>query len=208
MTSTLVLLMALAAGTDEETYTCRDAAGDVVLQNEPCEWTAKRQKKPVASPAAAAPPPPAPAAKKTKVAKPANAVPAPAPAPASPAKALWVSPLVAKPIKPIIDRGLFTADPRWGSPERTLHTFIDAMKAGDRKLARSCLTSNALAMLGTRIDEGPPESLRATVASYTGFVVEGEVGPFWSIRALRANERPKWIFFERFDDGTWKIAAI
>ena len=52
------------------------------------------------------------------------------------------------------------------------------------------------------------EELRQTVSSFTGYVTEGDLGPFWSIRALRAGVRPKWIFFERTGSGAWKIGAI
>ena len=40
------------------------------------------------------------------------------------------------------------------------------------------------------------------------FVYQGDLGPFWSIRALRAGMRPKWIFFERTGSGEWKIGAF
>ncbi|HZT10982.1 MAG TPA: hypothetical protein VFB09_08125, partial [Actinomycetota bacterium] len=58
---------------------------------------------------------------------------------------------------------------------------------------------------------GAPDDLdrmRATVDAFHGYVLEGEVGPYWSIRALRTRMRPKWIFFTRADDGTWRIAAL
>lgn len=194
---------AVAIALEDELYTCRDAAGEVVLQNDPCE----RPK-----PAVAKPKPPAPAVKPApKTAKPAKAVsasPPPAPPTARGGKLHKTASIIGTPIRPIINRSLFGSDPHWGSPERTLQTFIDAMRSGDRQLARSCLTSNALESLGPGIDSGPADAMRSTVDDYTGFVLEGEVGPFWSIRALRSQTRPKWIFFERFSDGTWKIAAI
>ncbi len=99
-------------------------------------------------------------------------------------------------------------DARWASPERTLRTFVGAVKSGDRALAVACLTSSALAELGPDVGSPRWETLRRTVDAFTGFVSEGDLGPFWSIRALRAGIRPKWIFFERGGDGTWRISAI
>ena len=112
------------------------------------------------------------------------------------------------PIRPVIDPHAFSSDPRWGSPERTLTTFVAAMRQGDRLAAKACLTSGALADLGPRLERLPADGLKAEVAGYRRFVQEGEVGPYWSIRALRDNARPKWIFFERVGDGTWKISSI
>ena len=99
-------------------------------------------------------------------------------------------------------------DARWATPEKTLKTFVGAVMAGDRALVLSCLTASALADLGPALEALPLEKLRETVSSFTGYVAEGDLGPFWSIRALRAGMRPKWIFFERTGAGEWKIAAI
>ncbi len=99
-------------------------------------------------------------------------------------------------------------DARWATPEKTLKTFVGAVTAGDRALVLACLTSSALADLGPGVDAIPLEKLRETVSSFVGYVAEGDLGPFWSIRAKRAGLRPKWIFFERTGTGEWKIAAI
>ena len=99
-------------------------------------------------------------------------------------------------------------DVRWATPEKTLKTFVGAVTAGDRALVLACLTSSALAEIGPDTDAIPLEKLRETVSSFTGFVPEGDLGPFWSIRAKRAGLRPKWIFFEQTGTGEWKIAAI
>jgi hypothetical protein len=101
-----------------------------------------------------------------------------------------------------------STDGRLATPEKTLQTFVEAVKAGDRTLVLSCLTASALADLGPEPPELPMEMLRKTVDSFTGYVAEGDLGPFWSIRALRYGMRPKWIFFERTGSGDWKIAAI
>jgi hypothetical protein len=99
-------------------------------------------------------------------------------------------------------------DARWTSPQRSLQTFVGAVKTGDRDLVLSCLTSSALADLGPDVDELPLRQLQATVGSFTGYVVEGDVGPYWSVRALREGSRPKWIFLERTGYGEWKIGAF
>jgi hypothetical protein len=52
------------------------------------------------------------------------------------------------------------------------------------------------------------DNLRKTVDAFTGYVPEGDLGPYWSIRAQRGGSRPKWIFFERTGSGDWKIAAM
>jgi hypothetical protein len=209
-----ILIAALAAGAsfadpeDGRIHDCPDANGEIVYQLGPCDApqpnrkpppkveakpvTAKPSKKSKADPATAT------AATRSSAPKPQQAV------PASVSKRQKNS----QAIKPVIDPRTFTADPNWGSPERTLKTYIAAMKAGDRKLARACLVAAALDDLGSRIETLPDNALRSAVEGYTGFVMEGDLGPYWSIRALRAGSRPAWIFFERTSDGTWKIAAI
>jgi hypothetical protein len=124
---------------------------------------------------------------------------APKPPPAAPAAR-------ARTPEPPPSRGPVEA--RWATPEKTLKTFVGAVTAGDRALVLACLTSSALADLGPNVDAIPLEKLRETVNSFTGYVAEGDLGPFWSIRAKRAGLRPKWIFFERTGAGEWKIAAI
>jgi hypothetical protein len=71
-----------------------------------------------------------------------------------------------------------------------------------------CLTSDALSELGPKIKSATPEALREMVGAFDRVIVEGDVGPYWSIRVLRAGARPKWVFFERTPRGEWKIAAI
>ena len=186
-----------AGDPEEELHACRDASGDLVYQNDPCDEAPKRK----------APPAAAKSAKPAKVSKPAKptpepqakaqpvAIPASLPSPAPRHGSTYLS----KPIRPVIDPSVFTADPRWGSPERTLKTFVGAMKGGDQALARACLAKDATDDL---------DRMRATVDAFNGYVLEGEVGPYWSIRALRPRMRPKWIFFTRAGDGTWRIAAL
>jgi len=182
-------------------YECRDAQGNVAFQDDPCP------------PA----PTPAPAPKTASKAKPlakgkpkASQAPAPSP-PAKPAPRLvvvgrprdYVLPKTTIPIEPFRP-----ADPRWASPETTLKTFVSAVAAGDRELVIACLTSSALSDLGPEAEALPLDELRRTVGSFTGYVAEGDLGPYWSIRALRAGGRPKWIFFEKTGSGEWKIGGI
>jgi hypothetical protein len=99
-------------------------------------------------------------------------------------------------------------DPLYASAERTWRTFVAAMKAADRAAARACLTSAALEDLGPFVDSQPPEKLRETVDALGAIEFEGEVGPFWSLRASGAHGRSRWIFLERTDNGEWKISAF
>jgi hypothetical protein len=108
--------------------------------------------------------------------------------------------------KPPPSRG--TADSRWATPEKTLKTFVGAVTAGDRALILGCLTSGALADLGPDEQAIPLEKLKEMVNSFTAYVTEGDLGPFWSVRAKRSGQRPKWIFLERTETGEWKIASI
>lgn len=92
--------------------------------------------------------------------------------------------------------------------EPTWKAFTDAMSQGDGQAAVRCLTARALRELGPRIQSSSPEALKEIVGPVDRVVVEGDVGPYWSIRLLRAGARPKWVFFERTARGEWKIAAI
>jgi hypothetical protein len=191
---------------EETIHGCPDANGTIVYQDGPCEEKAPASAKP--APRIATKPLARPSTKiAAKPATQAASKPAAKSVRRSGVKSAPPPPL-AGPIRKVIDPSTFTSDPRWGSPQRTLETFVAAMKNGDRVLARSCLTSSALTDFGPRVDSLAPEALRSTVDRYTSFVLEGEVGPFWSIRALRGKDRPKWFFFERIPDGTWKISAI
>ena len=194
---------------DHKIYGCPNESGETVYQEGPCDAPQPNRKKP----AKAAEPKPAPAKAASKAvakAPPKAGAAKPMPAPKTPPAASQASrkPAKSQAIRPVIDPSKFSADPKWGSPERTLKTFIAAMKTGDRPLARACLVSEALDDLGPQLESLPDASLRSTVDRYTGFVMEGDLGPYWSIRALRSGQRPAWIFFERTADGTWKIAAI
>ena len=173
---------ATAVAEEGKIYECTDAKGQVVYQDEPClEAVPVAPKHQVA-------PKPLPAPKHRR----------PAPqATAPPARPRTQEPPPRGPV-----------DARWATPEKTLKTFVDAVTAGDRALVLACLTSSALADLGPKVEAIPLEKLREMVSSFTRYVAEGDLGPFWSIRAQRAGLRPKWIFFERTGTGDWKIAAI
>ena len=60
-----------------------------------------------------------------------------------------------------------------------------------------------------RID--PPkggDSRDLMIAEFTRIENGGRSGPFWSIRGIREERRPKWILFEETEPGTWKISGI
>jgi hypothetical protein len=184
----LLALGVSAAEAPSALHACKDSKGDIVYQDDPCDAPVVRKVAvPVPRPARVTAPPPTRA-----FAWAPPSVPAPVPASKSVTQYFGAPPLAG----------------RWASPDRTLQTFVGAVRSGDRALAVQCLTSSAVAELGTGVESAPWETLRRTVDAFTGFVVEGDLGPYWSIRALRGKTRPKWIFFEKSADGTWKISAI
>ena len=192
-----LLMLGAAASADEGgIHACKDANGQLVYQDEPCIEQVLPPVKPLVVPKPPRASKPPKASKTTKAPKPQ----------ASPKTWVVAPPPAPRRLEPApTGRSL---DGRLATPEKTLQTFVDAVKAGDRELVLSCLTSSALADLGPDPPELPMEELRQTVDSFTGYVTEGDLGPFWSIRALRYGMRPKWIFFERTGSGDWKIAAI
>jgi len=186
-------LATLVAAEDEpkndepKIYNCTDATGALLFQDEPCEVTKAR-------PAPKAVPAPAVAPK----ARPASRAIASVPA-SHPPTMYRFAPGSEKPPVPKL------TNVPW---EPTWRAFVDALSQGDRPAALRCLTSQALTDLGPRIQAADAEALKGMVAPFDRVVVEGDVGPYWSIRVLRAGARPKWVFFERTPRGEWKIAAI
>ena len=208
---------AIAADEAPRIYECKDADGNVAYQDDPCPPAPKPAAKPKAAAAGKEGVALKAAAKSAKLAKPKSAPvttkppgEAKSPVEAKPVRASlpWAAVLPAAP--PLPQRPLQSpeADARWTSPQRSLQTFVGAVKSGDRDLVLSCLTSQALADLGPDAEDLPLGKLQATVGAFTAFVVEGDVGPYWSVRALRAGARPKWIFLERTGYGEWKIGAF
>lgn len=194
-----------AAPADDEFHECRDANGNVIYQDDPC--TDPRAKPTGARDPDVSPPPPRDS--------PPPAKPAPAAAghrrnSTTQARTASVPPIREPRVPPRRkpERFVGPVDPRFVSPAETWQTFVNAMRNGDRSTALACLTSTALEEFGPHIESLTPEKLRETVLAFARIEIEGDVGPFWSIRVLRANERPKWIFLERTDKGEWKIAAI
>jgi hypothetical protein len=167
---------------DDEIHPCKDATGNVVYQIDPCA-----EPRPVPTPVAK------PAPKRT--AEPPKAIRAAVPAPAVP-PARWV------PSAP-----LRSPAPSDGSIVRTWQAFVDAVNTGDRAAALACLTPAAAKSLSTGGGGFPPQAMRDAVRGPIRVVDEGEVGPFWSLRLVRADLRPKWVLFERTEAG-WKISAL
>jgi hypothetical protein len=234
LVSTVVILVAgsllaraaIAADEAPTIYQCKDADGNIAFQDDPCPPAPPPKAKPkaaaagkegVALKAAAksaklarpkAAPTPTETAKPTDLPKPKATAKSAVEAKPSRASLPWAAVLPAAP--PLPQRALQSpeVDARWTSPQRSLQTFVSAVKSGDRALVLSCLTSQALADLGPDAEELPLGKLQATVGSFTDYVVEGDVGPYWSVRALRNGARPKWIFLERTGYGEWKIGAF
>ncbi len=192
----LLALGSMAADEPHKIYECKDAKGEIVYQDDPCIEAPPA----VSKPTAAAKPR---AKSKTTVATKPKAA-----SPPESAALPWVAVIPPSPRSSEPPPPRYPVDARWASPEKALRTFVDAVRSRDRDLVVSCLTPSALADLGADAETVPMEKLHETVGSFTGYVVEGDVGPFWSIRALRAGLRPKWIFLEKTGDGSWKIGAI
>ena len=179
-------LRAAGSPADDGIHACRDAAGNVVYQDDPC---VEPRPAPAAPVKAAAKKTPAP----QKVGRAVAPVPRTTPAP----RERWVpSPPLRSPV------------PTDGSIVRTWEAFVTAVKAGDRAAARACLTSTAARDLVSDGGAFPTRSVRDAVSGQAHVVDEGEVGPYWSLRLVRADVRPKWVLFERTESGTWKIAAL
>ena len=174
-----------AAGSpaDDEIRPCKDATGNVVYQIDPCVTP-----RPVATPAAK--PAPKKSAESPKASR--AAVPAPSGPPVR-----WV------PSAPLRSPALSD-----GSIVRTWQAFVAAVTAGDRSAALACLTPSAARTLSTGSGAFPPPAIRDAVRGPIRVVDEGEVGPFWSLRLVRADLRPKWVLFERTEAGGWKISAL
>jgi len=185
----------LAAGSEaerKEIHPCPDGHGGTVYQDEEC----------IDAPARPAAPAPAKAqAPQPKHANPPPAAvhadrsvrPSPPPAPARPA-ARAAAPAGADAFAPEVVRA-------W-------QRFLDALHAGDRAAARACLTGAAADAFGAQVETLPESGLRDLASAWSRFRAEGRAGPVWSIRILRPDERPKWIFLEKTAPGEWKISGI
>ena len=190
-------------------YECTDADGQTVYQDDPCVDVAPPVAKPTKTPKPANTPKPKKTPQPQATSKPAKATKPPAMTKPEPASIPWVARPTKLPARRFdVPPASGPIDARMATPEETLRTFVSAVRAGDGTLVVSCLTSEALAGLGPEPEELPLEQLKETVKSFTGFVPEGDLGPYWSIRALRAGTRPKWILFERTGSGEWKIGWI
>jgi hypothetical protein len=177
-----------AAGSpaDDGIHACRDAAGNVVYQDDPC-----------VEPRPAPPVPVKPAAKRTAAPQKVSRAVVPAPRATPAPQARWV------PSAP-----LRSPAPTDGSIVRTWEAFVAAVNSGDRAAALACLTPAAAKDLSSGREQFPTRSVRDAVSGQARVVDEGEVGPYWSLRLVRADLRPKWVFFERIESGAWKIAAL
>ena len=185
----LVVTVASAEVEKKEIHACPDAQGEVVYQDEPC---------------LEAPPKPPP--------KPSPA-PSPKSAPTPAAAVRGPRPSTVRPSAPVARPASSTPSPRLvkvrdAAAEQVWRAFLAALSGGDRATARACLTSSALREWGPKIDTLPADSLKEAAGSWARYEFEGDLGPYYGVRALRANARPSWIFLERTTSGGWKIAAI
>lgn len=180
----VVAFAAAPAPSEEAIHACPDGRGGIVYQGDPCP------DRPPARRAVPRPPAPTRAAPTRPMA---SHVPRPLPAPA------------AAPARRFVP---YRGDPRWATPASTWRTFAAAMRGGDRDVAIACLTPAARADVGARIRAMGPDQMRGVVADGGRIHEEGDLGPYWSIRILRAGVRPKWVLFERTPTGAFKIAAL
>jgi len=178
----LVVTAARAEAEKKEIHACTDPQGEVVYQDEPCLDTPRKpapKPAPVTSGLPVRAPKPAVVRRSAPTARP--ALPAPAP------RAVKV---------------------RDAAAEQVWRTFLAALNGGDRTAARSCLTSSALREWGPKIDTLPADTLKEAAGAWARYEFEGDLGPYYAVRTLRAGARPSWIFLERTTKGDWKIAAI
>ena len=191
----------------EEIHECKDANGNVIYQDDPCaDARPKQQTQRTGGMASVSQRAGEPARTKPTTATAGKKV------PASPGHPLRMPEIVERAMGDRLaaspNEAALPADPRFASPEKTWRTFTTALRDGDRGAAFACLTASALTAFGPDAESFPLEKLRETVNAFTRIDVEGDLGPVWSLRASRANSRPKWIFLERTGKGEWKIAAI
>ena len=197
----------------EEIHECKDANGNVIYQDDPCADSRPKQQTQRTDRMASVPQ----SAVEPARTQPATATESRAPIagkkePTSSGHPLRMPVIVERAMGDRLaaspDEAALPVDPRFASPEKTWQTFTTALRNGDRGAAFACLMGSALKEFGPDAESFPLEKLRETVNAFTRIAVEGDLGPVWSLRASRANSRPKWIFLERTERGEWKIAAI
>jgi hypothetical protein len=211
----LALISALVAGPgllateEDEVHFCQDDDGKIVLQTDPC-------------PEPIVPEPTPPPAPTTQASRPSSG-----PAVRSPSPKVrrstsgWTliprTPAASQAPRSALGRQSFPTSlsgvsrpmgPSFTSPELTWRTFVAAVEGDDHAGAGACLTPAALEQLGPDADSIPLADLRSMLERFTRIENGGDLGSFWSIYGVRANQRPKWIFFEQTDTGEWKIAGI
>jgi len=223
----LALVAALAvvaahADQEDEVHLCRNADGEVVLQNDPCP-------EPPTADAPAAPPKAVPAKPRPPKGPPPNAAPLPPPPPEPETRAgrrstgpSWKivrpsgstratrRPGDGKRTFPTHAGGTGAEEaPGFSSPERTWLTFLAALERGDADGAGACLTPEARGRLaGDASRSVPVEALRELIGTFTRVESAGDAGSAWAIYGVRRNQRPKWIFFEQTRPGDWRISGI
>jgi len=195
----------LMAGEDDEIHFCEDAEGNILLQTDLCPEPA----------VPAPPPPPLPKPKSTR-ATPPSALPK-----VSRSTSGWTliprAPGASRAPRSVRKRQIFPTSlvdapqpskPNFASPESTWRTFVAAVEGDDHAGVGACFTPAVLEQLGPDAASIPLDDFRSMLGKFTRIENGGDLGPLWSIYGVRANQRPKWIFFEQTASGEWKIAGI
>jgi len=216
LASVLVAGSGLVASEEDEIHFCQDADGNIALQTDPCPEPVDTAEEPGPPPPAAPARPSAPPVVRTSATVGTMASP-----PVRRSTSGWTviprSRSTRSTPRPTLEKQSFPtsltgvprpSSPSFASPELTWRTFVGAIESGDRTVAETCLTSAALERLGPDAESIPLGDLRSMLSKFTRIENGGELGPFWSIHGVRANQRPKWIFFEQTASGEWKIAGI
>jgi hypothetical protein len=216
LASVLVAVSGPVASEEDEIHFCQDADGNIVLQTDLCPEPVDTVDKP-------GPPPPTTPTRSSAppVVRASAAVGTMASASVRRSTSGWTviprsrntprapGPTLGKQSFPTSLTGVpRPSSPNFASPELTWRTFVGAIESGDHTVARTCLTPAALERLGPDAGSIPLGDLRSMLSMFTRIENGGELGPFWSIHGVRANQRPKWIFFEQTASGEWKIAGI
>ena len=223
--SVVVAGSGLAASKKDEVYSCRDVDGNIILQTDPCPKPIDTETRP-GPPAPVRPSIPAPQQPAARPSvPPVSRAPVrfgtTAPPPPRRSTSGWTVIPRSRSTPPAPRRALGKqsfptslagvprpTSPSFASPELTWRTFVAAIEGGDRTAAGACLTPAALEKLGPDVESIPLEDLRTMLSLFTRNENGGDHDPFWSIYGVRANQRPKWIFFEQTASGEWKIAGI
>ena len=110
------------------------------------------------------------------------------------------------------DRGIrrSSADPRYGSPEKTWSAFLAAAKNGNAAAMLDCFTPEMQEKLGPLFRGMSREELRAVAASFVGFALGESYGEFREATVVRRQNERRVGGMMTFvnEGGSWKIASM